>query len=315
MDNPATESTALDTNSAAAAFASILNPSADSPSEQPEEVKKPDAPTEVEAEGDTPEAEATEEAGEEDPLITIKVDGQEIQVPLSELKNGYQRQADYTRKTMEVSEQRKAAEAESQKAQQERQQYAANLQRMQSQLEVALQDQQNINWEQLLNTDPQEYLRQKHLFEQRQAAWQQNLGEQQRLTQQMQVEEQARHQDYLKGQRELLLAKLPEWSDPKKAQAETLAIRSYLIEQGYTEQLVDNLADANMVLTARKAMLFDQMVSKAKTATKQVEKLPPKVEKPGTGSNPGLDRRTSAFQKLSKTGRVEDAASVFAQFL
>ena len=116
MDNPVTESTALDTNSAAAAFASILNPGTDSLSEQPEEVKKREAPTEVEAEGEQPEAEASEESAEDDQLVTIKVDGQEIQVPLSELKNGYQRQADYTRKTMEVSEQRKAAEAESQKA-------------------------------------------------------------------------------------------------------------------------------------------------------------------------------------------------------
>ncbi len=309
MDNPSTESTPLNVDGAAAAFAELLDPKKDSPSEQPEEVKD-EAPEAEEVE--TPEAEVE---AEDDPLITIKVNGEEIQVPLSELKNGYQRQSDYTKKTMEAAEQRKAAEAEVQKATQERQAYAANLQRMQAQLEVALQDQQNINWQELLNTDPQEYLKQRHLFEQRQAALQQTFAEQHQLQQVMQADEQARHQSYLKQQQDELLAKLPEWKDAKKAQAEKLAIRSYLIEQGYAEQMVDNLAEANMVVTARKAMLFDQMMAKAKAAEKKVATLPQKVEKPGTGANPSLDRRTSAFQKLSKSGRVEDAAAVFASLL
>lgn len=42
-----------------------------------------------------------------DKLVKIKVDGEEVVVPLSEALAGYQRQADYTRKTQELSEQRK----------------------------------------------------------------------------------------------------------------------------------------------------------------------------------------------------------------
>ncbi|MGE5452434.1 MAG: hypothetical protein ACM3VZ_11410 [Acidobacteriota bacterium] len=310
MDNPSQESSALNVDGAASAFAELLDTKKDLPQgEQPDQAES-EAPEEVEAQAETPE-----ESAEDDPLVTIKVDGKEVQVPLSELKNGYQRQADYTRKTMEVSEQRKAAEAEAQRATQERQQYAASLQRMQAQLEVALQEQQKIDWEQLIQTDPQEYLKQKHLFEQRQAAWQQNIANQQQLAQAVEAEQNVQRQNHIKQQQEILLAKLPEWKDPKKAQAETLAIRQYLIDQGHDEQLVDTLADANMVLTARKAMLFDQMVSKAQAATKKVEALPQKVEKPGTGSSPSLDRRSASFQRLSKSGRIEDAASVFSTFL
>jgi hypothetical protein len=43
-------------------------------------------------------------------LVTIKVNGEELSVPLSEVANGYMRQADYTRKTQEIAELRKAAE-------------------------------------------------------------------------------------------------------------------------------------------------------------------------------------------------------------
>jgi len=40
--------------------------------------------------------------------IPVKLDGEELQVPLSEAIAGYQRQADYTRKTQELAEQRQS---------------------------------------------------------------------------------------------------------------------------------------------------------------------------------------------------------------
>lgn len=43
-------------------------------------------------------------------VVPVKVDGEELQVPLSEALSGYQRQADYTRKTQELSEQRQQTE-------------------------------------------------------------------------------------------------------------------------------------------------------------------------------------------------------------
>ena len=45
-----------------------------------------------------------------DKFVKLQVDGQEVLVPSKEAFAGYQRQADYTRKTQEVSEQRKRLE-------------------------------------------------------------------------------------------------------------------------------------------------------------------------------------------------------------
>ena len=42
--------------------------------------------------------------------VRLKMDGQEVEVPLSEALSGYQRQADYTRKTQELAEQQRAAQ-------------------------------------------------------------------------------------------------------------------------------------------------------------------------------------------------------------
>ena len=48
-----------------------------------------------------------EPAGES---FTVKVDGGEQQVSLEELRDGYQRQSDYTRKTQELASERKRLE-------------------------------------------------------------------------------------------------------------------------------------------------------------------------------------------------------------
>lgn len=60
-------------------------------------------------EGTPDEDIAAEGAGEtsDEPTYTVKVDGEEIAVPLSELVAGYSRTADYTRKTQQLAEQRK----------------------------------------------------------------------------------------------------------------------------------------------------------------------------------------------------------------
>ena len=62
-------------------------------------------------------------------------------------------------------------------------------------------------------------------------------------------------------------------------------------------------------------MLYDQMVSKAQAAAKKVSTLPNKVERPGGGEPQNLDRRAASYQRLSKSGRVEDAASLIAGIL
>ena len=312
MDTPVMESTALDENSAADAFLALLNrPEVE---ETAEDAPEPEKEREAEPEAE-PEAEA--ESEEDDSPITIKIDGKDVEFSKSELADYYKnglRQADYTRKTMEVSEQRKAAEAETQKAMQERNVYAQNLQKMAMQLEGALEEQAKIDWDTLLQSDPVEYLKQQSLAQKRQAALQQNLQQQDQVKAVTQAEQQKAFAQHIQDQQDLLLAKVPEWKDKAKAKADTAAIRDYLLEQGYDKQAVETVADAKAVILARKAMMYDQMIAKASVAAKKVSALPTKVERPGTGKT-GLDQRSSAYQRLSKSGSVDDAAAVFRGML
>lgn len=66
----------------------------------------------VEAEVETPEQEPElfDYTEVSDKFVKLQVDGEEVLVPVKEALAGYQRQADYTRKTQEISEQRKNLE-------------------------------------------------------------------------------------------------------------------------------------------------------------------------------------------------------------
>ena len=317
MDNQETGSNGpLDVNQATSLFSEALStePKEEQAAAEPAAATPEPEATEPEAQPEAA-AEGQEQAAEEDPTVTVKIDGKEVEIKLSELKNGYQRQADYTRKTMEVAEQRKAAEQQQAQALQERQAYAANLQRMQVQLEGALQQQQQTNWEELLSSDPVEYLKQQRIAQERQAQLQQVYAEQQKVAALQQAESQNAYVRHLQAQQEDLLAKLPEWKDEAKSKAEKVAIREYLASQGYEQNAIDSIADARAVILARKAMLYDQMVGKASAAAKKVSTLPTKVERPGSGETSGITPRTAALLKLNKSGKVEDAARAFATIL
>lgn len=302
---------ALDINTGAAAFAALLEPpAAEEPgAEQPELPVEPEVEAELEPEVEPGEPE------EEPQTFTVKIGGKEVEVSLDELKNGYQRQSDYTKKTMEAAEQRKTADAEVQQARQERQQYAGELQRMAIQLEGVLQEQSKTDWADLIESNPVEYLKQRQLFEQRQALYQQNMQEQQQLAQQFQTEQAQAHQSYLSQQQESLLAKLPDWKDDAKAAAEKAAISKFLQEQGFEADDISSIADHRHVIIARKAMLYDQVMANAKLQAKKVQEAPQRVVKPGVNESRHIDGRSSAAKRHEKGGTVETGAAVFAQFL
>lgn len=324
MDNPSTGSNegGLSVSQAAGEMSAFLD---DTPQGDAVEHKQDTAPKASETQDQAPaepsdnaqdEGGDAEQATTEEPeLFTVKIDGKEIKVPRDEVIAGYQRQQDATRKTMEAAEQRKQAQTEIDKARQERSEYAENLTRMKHQLEGALQEQQNIDWNALLERDPVEFMRQKHLSEQRQAALAQVNQQGQQLHAQAQAERQNQFTEHLKSQRDELLAKVPEWKDEAKHKADVAAIKQYLTENGYSAAEIANVSDHRAVINVHKAMKYDQMIAQAREATKKVAATPQKVERPGSADSGSVDKRTAAFQKLSRTGRVSDAAKVFESLL
>jgi hypothetical protein len=316
LDNPTTESSQpLSVSQAAALFGGGDQPEQEQPAAQASEPAQ-EAQAQPEA-ADPPEdkPETQEEApAEEAQKVTIQVDGKTVELTPEQIAEAYKsglRQADYTRKTMEAAEQRKAAEAESRKASEERTKAMSALQQAQAVLQAQLQEQSQIDWQQLLKTDPVAYLEQDRIARERHAKLQQIAQEQQQLHQQHQAEQTEHMRTHLMAQRDELLAKLPEWKDEGKAKAEKAQLREYLVAQGFDDKALDSISDHRAVLLSRKAMLYDQMMAKAQAAAKKVQTLPQKVERPGGGETQATDGRTAAMKQLQRTGSLRDAARVF----
>jgi len=270
-----------------------------------------DASEEETSEEQSGEEEETED-GEQPQTFTVKVDGKEVSVTLDELQKGYSRTQDYTRKTQQIAEVRKQAEAETYAVRAEREQYAQLLGALQTQLQSS---EPQIDLERLYHEDPIEWVRQKEVMRERQEKLGAIYSEQQRLSQVSQYEQQQAMEAQLASQQEALLAALPEWKDPKKAKAEKALVIESAKAAGFSDEDLKSVYDHRLVLLLRKAALFDQMVSK-RQGIKPVVNNGPRSAKPGAAGRVSTTTESMrAQQRLAKTGRVDDAADAIFKLL
>ena len=239
----------------------------------------------------------------------VEVDGEEITV--QELKAANLRQRDYTRKTQELAEQRKALEAKETDIERERAQYAQMLPALQQRLE---QKEQEPDWDTLYDTDPKMAAKAERQWrkeqEEREAQIAAVQSEQQRVQKLQQEKMQQMQEQYVTQQREMLPDIIPEWRDSKVAAQEATQIRDFLLGEGFTEQDISGLANATLVKLARKAMLYDRGETRVAEAKAKPKKARAKTLKSGTKASqpkPTSDAQ-KAIQNAKKSGRIQDAA-------
>ena len=260
---------------------------------------------------DEPEAEAEPEEAPAELTYKVRVGDEEVDVPVSELATSDRRQSDYTRKTQQVAEERKAAEAELASAQAERQRYAEQL----AVVEQALTHQEPAQeyWDQLYQQDAVEWTRQKELLRERKEALTQIQTEQQRVQQEQLQQMQAEAQKRLAQERERITELIPEWLDPAVAQREKNEVVTYAQRVGYSDDELANVSDARAVSLIRKAMLYDELMSKKPAAQKKVTKAPKmsKGGQPKSKSHVSRKRKQDALANISKSkGRASMDAAV-----
>ena len=240
---------------------------------------------------------------------TVKIDGKDTEVTEDELLSGYSRQADYTRKSQVLAEQRKKMDEELAATQQERQQYQSQLEQFNLQADSKLEEFKSVDWTKLKEEDPMEYALKRDQYRELQENKRLVAEEQQNLAQKQQAEMQTKWNEELAKQQEVMAQRLPEWNDPEKGPKLKQNIKSFALKKGFTEQEVDSLIDARSVDVLHKAMMYETLLE-AKISQKKA-KVVPKVQKPGTPStksevNSEKVKQTRA--RLKKTGRVDDAA-------
>ena len=245
--------------------------------------------------------------------FTVKVDGQEVEVTQEELINGYSRQQDYTRKTQELSQQRKTIEEQQAELAQRDAIYSQLLPKMEAQLNAALGEEPD--WNALYEDDPVGYVRQKQLWDEQKEKLTAVQAEQQRLQQESYVEQQKLIQQQVEEGQQKLLELIPEWQNEEVANKEKAEIAKHAINVlGYTQEEVNSVYDWRALLGLRKAWLNDKIVETVKK--KPTQKAPARVARPGTTNRPKTAAPVKkAKQRLAKSGKVQDAAKVFEQLI
>jgi len=258
------------------------------------------------------EGEETEEQEQQAEVYTVKIDGKEVDVTLDELQKGYSRTQDYTRKTHQIAETRKAVEAEASAIRAEREQYAQLLGALKQQLEST---EAPVDMDRLHNEDPIEWVRQSEVMRQKQDKLAAIQSEQQRLSQ-LTAQQRAQEMNaHLATQQEALIQAVPEWKDSKKAQAEKALLVEFGKKIGFSDDELKNVYDHRAVVALRKAALYDQMMSKRGQIKPVVNNGPRPAKPSAAGRVSTTTESTRAKQRLAKSGRVNDAASAIELLL
>jgi hypothetical protein len=265
---------------------------------------------EAEYEADADEADADDEdnedeetdADEKPDTFKVKVDGEEVEVTLDELKRDYSGQKYIQKGMQQAAEARKQAEALFNTLQSERQQFIATVQQVQQQ---GLMEPPQKPSEDLLSKDPIGYMQENARYEKQLAAYQQQMAQlQDQALRQRQLEEQA-SQVMLQEQAQRLIEMIPEFADAEKANE----IKSALVKvgteaYGFAAEELSGIKDARMVKVLHDAYKWQQLQSGKAQAKKQPapsKNVKPKARRP----EPQKVVRRKKLEAARRSGKPE----------
>jgi len=309
----------LSVDQAAGAFLGLMG--GEDSQEQPDTAQESEEITQ-EAQSDDEQSDSDSEQVEdqdevqEQPRYKVKASGEEIEVTLDDLIKGYQREADYTKKTQTLAEQRKQVEAERQVIEKSKQ----TLDRTQQLLEVLENglraNMQQENLEALKETDPIGYAVKVAEQTQREKQLQAVQLERARIAQQQQAEQAQSLNSHLAAESKRLAEAIPEYADEQKSVQVKKDIRDYAKSIGWSDEELASVYDSRAVLALHDAMQYRKLMSNKANVTKKVNEAP-KMLKPGVSRtvDANADQTKKAQNQLKRTGNVRDAASVFERFI
>lgn len=257
-----------------------------------------------------------QEQVEEKPRYKVKASGEEIEVTLDDLIKGYQREADYTKKTQTLAEQRKQVESERQvieQAKTQRDQYQERLAMIESALRTYAPQE---NLEALKETDPIGYAVKVAEQTQREKQLQAVQMERARIAQQQQAEQSQNLNSHLAVEAQKLAEAIPEYADEQKSVQVKKDIRDYAKKIGWSDEELASVYDSRAVLTLYRAMQYEKLMGNKAGVTKKVNEAP-KMLKPGVSRQTDVnsEQTKKAMNQLKRTGNVRDAANAFERFI
>lgn len=253
--------------------------------------------------------------------VPVTVNGKRQDVSLSEWKDSYVAAQEAKRHQEEARALREQIDNQKRQAEEQYQaQLAQGAALVESLKKQALERFQDIDWNELRQTDPSEWTAKRMELESAKAQVAQVEQNVRAKIQQYQAEqEQLRSQtfqEHLSKERQALVEAWPEMADESKAATERTALIDELKSRGFTDQEIGNAADHRILLMARDAMRWRQSAKNADVAKKKVIKIGKKVVKPGARQSQAEQRQEGLKpmrDKLRKSGDWKDAAALLSR--
>jgi len=297
------------------------------PSEEPTEEVTAQETEEISAETETEEVEEEEEVleaseseddedlidepSQEEPeeIYSVKVDGQETQVTLDDLKQGYSGQKYVQQGMQDVANKRKEAEDVYTALNNERQQLAEIYQQLQN---GGVAQPPTKPTKETFEADPIGYMQENLAYEEKKAEYDKQMAQLQGVSQQNSEAQQYARQAFLQEQMQILQKDIPEFADEEKGQK----LKDKLVSTGqkfygYSIDEISQITDHRAIKVLNDARKYQNIIA-GKTKAEVKTKGAKSVVKPGAKkmATPDAKIRSRQKAKLRETGSMEDAVSL-----
>lgn len=301
----------------------------ESDDEEEEESDEPESDDDEEededlGDGDSEEDEDDEDSDEEDEdqeddeeLHEVKVQGENLKVNLEELKAGYSRTEDYTRKSQANATEQATAMAEIGGVRETYDAHLAQLQEVMKQMVPAEPD-----WGKLREENPGEYAAAKQDYNDKLTALDKVTEERSRVQAETDKETLAARSVYLQGEFDKMVEAIPEWKNEAVRATEIGELRDFAQESyGYSDEDLNSVVDHRLLLLLRDAKQTQEKTKKGKKEIRKKSKGARKM-KPGSSHSPRRkatrqkgEATQHAREKLAQSGSVHDAAAAIHAML
>lgn len=262
----------------------------------------------------------------DDHKVKLTIDGKEVEYTFGDLKAGVQKAEGADKRFAEAAAIRKEYTDKSQNLVTREGQLAQVLEYYIGQAQQTME--KEPNWGELIASDPQKYLVERHNWEQKQSQLLQARQVQENLRRQEAERQEASNQQRVQEAKAKLQTAIPEWADPKKAAEGAVAIDRYLHEQGIAPEMRAAIDSAEVLVIARKAMLYDQAIAAAKArkgkpaaaaqqaqgqqpaARQQAVRQQTRVERPGAATAAQTAASRQNISRVNANKRFEANPSV-----
>lgn len=287
------------------------------PEEEAEELEEPEGDDEEPTEDE--EVEVEEDSEEQPKSLKLKINGEELEKPLDEVIALAQQGLDYTKKTQEVAEQRKALEEYAQTVKVQEETFMQQVQLQNALIgdvaELTAVDKQlaqfnDVNWQELSDNDFVEAQKLFFTFNQLQQKRSTLATELEAKAQQVQQNQAKRMQEQIERGKEILAKEIPNWS--RETTQELITIGK---DYGFTDDELGTIIDPRHVKVLHDAMQWRKLQKNSVVKNKVSQAKP--VVKPGAKDT--KQEATSAKRQvrdaLRKTGKSDLAQKLIEDMI